>query len=105
MNGTHTPDDILTDTAQAAVPGNTACEYPVAICAQLRWLQRRVFYQFLQTGCPTIDLQANLDIRDNQADLQQRLAVPVPELNTMPPILRGSVKHAHPDSRHDRNPS
>lgn len=81
------------------------CEYPTAICTQLRWLQRRVFYQFLQTGCTTIDLQANLDIADNQADLQQRLAVPVPPLNTMPPILRGSVKHTHPDPKCSRTPS
>ncbi|OZB74048.1 MAG: hypothetical protein B7X37_06905 [Halothiobacillus sp. 14-55-98] len=86
-------------------PGNTQCEYPVAICGQLRWLQRRVFYQFLQTGCPTIDLQANLDISDNQADLQQRLAVPIPELCAMPPILRGSVKHAQPNVKHNRKPS
>ena len=86
-------------------PGNTQCEYPVAICGQLRWLQRRVFYQFLQTGCPTIDLQANLDIGDNQADLQQRLAVPIPELCAMPPILRGSVQHAQPNVKHNRKPS
>jgi|GEM_PF-6585787 len=98
-------NDISPEVSPAPAPGNTQCEYPVAICAQLRWLQRRVFYQFLQTGCPTIDLQANLDIGDNQDDLQQRLAVPIPELRAMPPILRGSVKHAHPDSRHDRNPS
>lgn len=98
-------NDISPEVSPAPAPGNIQCEYPVAICAQLRWLQRRVFYQFLQTGCPTIDLQANLDIGDNQDDLQQRLAVPIPELRAMPPILRGSVKHAHPDSRHDRNPS
>ncbi len=98
-------NDISPEVSPAPAPGNTQCEYPVAICAQLRWLQRRVFYQFLQTGCPTIDLQANLDIGDNQDDLQQRLAVPIPELRAMPTILRGSVKHAHPDSRHDRNPS
>lgn len=98
-------NDTSPEVNPAPAPGNTQCEYPVAICAQLRWLQRRVFYQFLQTGCPTIDLQANLDIGDNQADLQQRLAVPVPELRAMPPILRGSVKHAHPDSRHTRKPS
>lgn len=98
-------NDISPEVSPAPAPGNIQCEYPVAICAQLRWLQRRVFYQFLQTGCPTIDLQANLNIGDNQDDLQQRLAVPIPELRAMPPILRGSVKHAHPDSRHDRNPS
>lgn len=98
-------NDISPEVSPAPAPGNIQCEYPVAICAQLRWLQRRVFYQFLQTGCPTIDLQANLDIGDNQDDLQERLAVPIPELRAMPPILRGSVKHAHPDSRHDRNPS
>ena len=98
-------NDISPEVSPAPAPGNTQCEYPVAICAQLRWLQRRVFSQSLQTGCPTIDLQANLDIGDNQDDLQQRLAVPIPELRAMPPILRGSVKHAHPDSRHDRNPS
>lgn len=86
-------------------PDNTQCEYPVAICGQLRWLQRRVFYQFLQTGCPTIDLQANLDIEDNQADLRQRLAVPIPKLCAMPPILRGSVKHAHPNTKHNQKPS
>jgi hypothetical protein len=86
-------------------PGNTQCEYPVAICGQLRWLQRRVFYQFLQTGCPTIDLQANLDIGDNQADLQLRLAVPIPELCAMPPILRGSVKHATPNARPNTQPN
>ena len=86
-------------------PGNTQCEYPDAICGQLRWLQRRVFYQFLQTGCPTIDLQANLDISDNQADLQQRLAIPIPQLCAMPPILRGSVKHAQPHAKHNRKPS
>ena len=86
-------------------PGNTQCEYPVAICSQLRWLQRRVFYQFLQTGCPTSDLQAHLDIGDNQADLQQRLAVPIPQLCAMPPILRGSVKHATPNARPNARPN
>lgn len=98
-------NDTSPEVNAAPTPANTQCEYPVAICAQLRWLQRRVFYQFLQTGCSTIDLQANLNIEDNQADLQQRLVVPVPELSTMPPILRGSVQHAQPDSRHHRKSS
>lgn len=97
----------MSPTSPNSVPvpeqGNLHCAYPEAICTQLRWLQRRVFYQFLQTGCPTIDLQANLNIRDNQADLLQRLSVPVPELCSMPPILRGSVKHAHPDSKRNHN--
>ncbi|MGC8697619.1 MAG: hypothetical protein ACP5Q0_04015 [Halothiobacillus sp.] len=73
---------------------STLCQYPEVICAQLRWLQRRVFYQFLQTGCPTIDLEADLAIERNQADLTQRLALPVLPLTTMPPLLRGSVRHA-----------
>jgi hypothetical protein len=105
MNHTNSQNDILSDVSLSTATDDKNCEYPVAICAQLRWLQRRVFYQFLQTGCPTINLQANLDIGDNQADLRQRLAVPVPELRAMPPILRGSVKHAHPDSKHNRKPS
>lgn len=87
------------------IPTDTHCAYPDAICEQLRWLQRRVFYQFLQTGCPTIDLQANLVIADNQADLERRLATPVPASKTMPPIVRGSVKHAHPNARVNRKPS
>jgi hypothetical protein len=73
---------------------STLCQYPDVICAQLRWLQRRVFYQFLQTGCPTIDLEADLTIERNQADLTQRLALPVLPLTSMPPLLRGSVRHA-----------
>lgn len=77
-----------------AATSSTVCQYPDVICAQLRWLQRRVFYQFLQTGCPTIDLEADLAIQHNQADLTQRLAQPVPPLTTMPPLLRGSVRHA-----------
>ncbi|HUN00861.1 MAG: hypothetical protein B7X12_08055 [Halothiobacillus sp. 20-53-49] len=85
--------------SERAIPADgatssTLCQYPDVICAQLRWLQRRVFYQFLQTGCPTIDLEADLDILRNQADLTQRLALPVPPLATMPPLLRGSVRHA-----------
>lgn len=84
------PDDIVQITA-----AETTCRYPNAICDQLRWLQRRVFYQFMQTGCPTIDLEADLSVERNQADLTERLAVPVPILRTMPVILRGSVRHRH----------
>lgn len=86
------PSDRATQADAAA--SSTVCQYPAVICAQLRWLQRRVFYQFLQTGCPTIDLEADLDILRNQADLTQRLALSVPPLTTMPPLLRGSVRHA-----------
>ncbi|HQT43266.1 MAG TPA: hypothetical protein PLD79_04650 [Halothiobacillus sp.] len=85
----------LPATKPEDMASNTICRYPEAICAQLRWLQRRVFYQFLQTGCPTIDLEADLDIQHNQADLTQRLAVPVPPIQAMPALLRGSVRHAH----------
>lgn len=84
------PDDIVQITA-----AGLTCQYPNAICDQLRWLQRRVFYQFMQTGCPTIDLEADLSIERNQADLTERLAVPVPVLRTMPVIVRGSVRHRH----------
>lgn len=82
------PDDIVALSA-----AKTTCRYPEAICEQLRWLQRRVFYQFLQTGCPTIDMEADLSIARNQADLRQRLQVSVPELQSMPTISRGSVQH------------
>lgn len=81
-------DDIIALSAAKA-----ACKYPEAICEQLRWLQRRVFYQFLQTGCPTIDLEADLSIARNQADLRQRLQVPIPTLQSMPTICRGRVQH------------
>lgn len=84
------PDDIV-----RIAGAGTTCRYPEAICDQLRWLQRRVFYQFMQTGCPTIDLEADLSIQRNRADLADRLAVAVPMLRTMPPIRRGSVQHAH----------
>ena len=97
--------DHIPEAPTASSPASTPCVYPVAICAQLRWLQRRVFYQFLQTGCPTIDLQANLDIADNQSDLERRLAVPVQPVCSMPPIRRGSVQHAHPAAKRDRTRS
>lgn len=86
-----TPDEIVSMTGTGR-----ACRYPEAICDQLRWLHRRVFYQYMQTGCPTIDLQANLSITHNRADLAKRLAVPAPILCTMPAIRRGSVQHSHP---------
>lgn len=84
------PGDIVHITAAGAT-----CRYPEAICDQLRWLQRRVFYQFMQTGCPTIDLEADLSIVRNQADLTERLSTAVPILRSMPVIRRGSVRHDH----------
>ena len=71
------------------------CIYPEAICDQLRWLNRRVFYQFLYTGCPKIDLEADLAIAHNQADLRQRLGEGVPALCSMPPLVRGHIHHDH----------
>jgi hypothetical protein len=82
------------ENPQPADARTNGCQYPEVICAQLRWLQRRVFYQFMQTGCPTIDLEADLAIARNQADLRQRLSLPVAPLSSMPPLLRGSVRHA-----------
>ncbi|WP_407275012.1 hypothetical protein [Halothiobacillus sp. DCM-1] len=82
-------------THSAGFVQDTHCTYPTAICAQLRWLNRRVFYQFLSTGCPEIDLEASLSVADNQADLSQRLAAGVPGLRTMPPLQRGHIHHDH----------
>ena len=86
-----------TENTQPTEATTVSCQYPDVICAQLRWLQRRVFYQFMQTGCPTIDLEADLDITRNQADLTQRLSLPIPPLVAMPQLLRGSVRHASAD--------
>lgn len=77
------------------LPKGMDCSYPEAICDQLRWLNRRVFYQFLYTGCPEIDLEANLAVADNQADLAQRLGNGVPRIQAMPPFVRGAIHHDH----------
>ena len=85
-------DDHATASVQ---PKGMDCVYPAAICDQLRWLNRRVFYQFLYTGCPEIDLEADLSIARNQVDLAQRLQEGVPMLCAMPPLLRGHIHHDH----------
>ena len=85
-------DDHATASVQ---PKGMDCVYPAAICDQLRWLNRRVFYQFLYTGCPEIDLEADLAVAGNQADLRQRLAAGVPVLRAMPPLVRGHIHHDH----------
>ena len=84
-----------THEASTVLPKGMDCPYPAAICDQLRWVNRRVFYQFLYTGCPEIDLEADLSIAHNQADLAQRLQEGVPTLCAMPPLLRGPIHHDH----------
>lgn len=90
-------DEPVSDApeASAVLPKGMDCPYPAAICDQLRWVNRRVFYQFLYTGCPEIDLEADLSIAHNQADLAQRLQEGLPTLCAMPPLVRGHILHDH----------